>query len=200
MASVGLAAILLGAGAGVVWMRQGDSGPTRREGSIASTKGSTVPTPAVSPTPVPTQDPKVGTDSQQAVAARPPDPQPETPPAIVTQPPPAHVETPAQPETPEPGPVTVPQKDPKVVVGKTRNPSPPRARGTGALQIVSRCWADVFIDGVKVARSPVAFVPVAAGRRLLELRGNARIKEERKRVVIPVDGKLEYSALCEPTE
>jgi serine/threonine-protein kinase len=204
VAGVGLAAILLGAGAGVVWMRQGDSGPTPRAGSgTTSTKGPTVLTPTVTPTPPPREEPKVDAGSPRVVATRPPDPPPEAPPETATQPS-TQVKPPAQPETPEsPQPVTASpqQKDPKGVV-KTRPTTSTRVKGPpGSLQIVLGCWFEVYVDNVHVGRRPpLGDLSLQPGVYVISLRDNPGMKCQTRKVTIRSGVRSEITVPCEKVE
>jgi serine/threonine-protein kinase len=193
---VGLAAILLGAGVGVVWMRQGDSGPTRSDGrgtTTSTTKGPTVLTSTVTPklTPTPIQDSKVDAGSPQVVATRPPDSQPETPTETTTQPS-TQVETPARVETPEPG----TSAQPGTTSPQQKDPKKPRPKN-GTLQIVAKCFAtQVLIDNKDYGRAPINAKVVTAGRHKVELRGNPTIIEPVQFVNVPPGELVEHIFYC----
>jgi serine/threonine-protein kinase len=169
---VGLAAVLLGVGAGVV-ASKGDSGPA----------GPEVPGTAAS------KDPVAATGSTPKPLPTPLDPPPR-------------VETPVQPETPPtPQPVvTVP--DP--VAERTEQNSAqqnatshvkPRSP-VGRLQLVSKCWAYVYVDGKKKGRAPMPSISLPAGPHVLRLLGNSAIQNPEAEIEVKAGETYEYNVKC----
>ncbi|WP_257452161.1 serine/threonine-protein kinase [Archangium lipolyticum] len=160
VAGLGVAAVLIGAGVGVVYHREG---------------GATVP----SATPAPVIDPP-------RAMARPPE-------ARMQPAPPAQVEAPTPqrtgPEESEEKNVTSDGARRSAVVAKT-----------GGLQIVSECWAKVFVNGEfkgEVPRSTPIILSV--GDHKLELRESPAIENPRAEISIN-PGKNKYVARCRPSE
>ncbi|WP_375770804.1 serine/threonine protein kinase [Archangium gephyra] len=171
---VGLAAVLLGVGVGVV-VSKGDSGPAGPE--VTGTAAS--------------KDPAAGTGSTPRPLPTPLD----SPPGV---------ETPEQPETPPTPQPVVTSSDP--VPEKTGTNSEqqnatsvtkPRST-TGTFQLISGCWADVYIDGKLRGRAPIRPVTLSAGTHKLSLIGNPKIKNHRTEIQIPEGDKFEYTAPCQP--
>jgi serine/threonine-protein kinase len=174
---VGLAAVLLGVGAGVVASKS-DSGPA----------GPEVPGTAAS------KDPVAATGSEPQSLPTPPVPEPK-------------VEPPVQPETPPtpqavatvPDPVpekTEPNSAPQNATSHVKPRSAPS--GSGSLQLVSECWADVYIDGRRRGRAPMPPLPLPAGTHTLGLLGNLKVAKHRATIVIKPGETLEYIAPCQP--
>ncbi|WNG54875.1 protein kinase [Archangium gephyra] len=176
---VGLAAVLVGVGVGVV-MQKGNNGPAVPE----------VPATSVTKEPVAVKDP-------------PPQPPPTQPEA---QPQPK-VETPVQPEPqptaqavatdPEPG---SQKPEPNSAQQNATSGTKPRSspNGLGSLQIVSECWADVYIDGKRRGRAPMPPLSLPAGAHSLGLLGNLKVAKHRATIVIKPGETLEYIAPCQP--
>ncbi|OJT17897.1 hypothetical protein BO221_43670 [Archangium sp. Cb G35] len=183
---VGLAAVLIGVGAGVV-MQKGNGDPAVPE----------VPATSVAKAPVAVTDP-------------PPQP-PPTP--LEAQPQPkveeTKVEAPAQPETlptaqavamaPEQGSQkTEPNSAQQNATSGTKPRSSPGGEGT--LRIVSKCWAEVYIDGKLRGEAPMPPRALSAGRHAITLLGNSGWKH-RAEIVIKAGQTFEYEAPpCEPAK
>jgi eukaryotic-like serine/threonine-protein kinase len=174
---VGLAAVLMGVGVGVVMQKKG-SDPVVP--AVTGTSASTDPVAAKNPTPQPLPTP--------------PDPQPK-------------VETPPQPETPPTQPAVAtaqdpaPQKtEPNSVQENATPGTKPRSspNGSGSLQIVSACWADVYIDGKRRGRAPIRPLSLPAGPHTLGLLGNLKVAKHRATIIIKPGETLEYTAPCQP--
>ncbi|HYO74280.1 MAG TPA: protein kinase [Archangium sp.] len=167
---VGLAAVLLGVGVGVV-MQKGDAVPEVPATSAA----------------------------KDSVATKDPTPQPLLPPPDA-QP---KVETPEQPETP-PTPQVVakvedpaPQKtEPNSVRENATSTVKPRS-SVGTLQIVSRCWAYVYIDGKQLKRkAPLPPFSLSTGLHTLRLLGNRAIENPEAEIEIKAGETYEYNVKC----
>ncbi|MFY0525743.1 protein kinase domain-containing protein [Archangium gephyra] len=175
---VGLAAVLLGVGAGVVVSNR-DSGPAVPE----------VPGTAAS------KDPVAATGSTPQPQPTPPDPPPR-------------VETPVQPETPPTSqtvatvPDPVPEKtEPNSAqqnatsVVKPRSPS----SANGWLRVIAaKCWTDVYVDSKRRGRAPIYSLPLPSGPHVLGLLGNPRVKRHEEDIVIKPGETLEINAPCMP--
>ncbi|QRN95813.1 protein kinase [Archangium violaceum] len=160
VAGLGVAAVLIGAGVGVVYQRDG---------------GPTVPT--VTPAPV--------IAPPQAIA---------NPPAPQKQP-----EPPAQVEAPTPQKTVPEESEEKNATSDGTRRSAVMAK-TGSLQIVSECWAKVYVNGEfkgEVPRSTPIILSVGAHK--LELRESPAIENPRAEVSIN-PGKNKYVARCRPSE
>ena len=68
---------------------------------------------------------------------------------------------------------------------------------TGTLQVVSRCFTVVYIDGVMRARGAVK-LSLSAGPHKLELRGNDRVRDFEKTILIRPGKQMEFVAPCQP--
>ena len=194
---VGLAVVLLGAGVGLVMFR--DEGDKREPLPVAPAT-LTVMRPIsgtpMEPAPLPKQAP--GAEGSQQVDAVPTEAQAqvETPSRTET-PPSTQTEAPAQGEASAvqpPDTTASPQKDPVVAV--TPRPRPARSRAPGTLQIVAKCWGDVYIDNEFIKRAPVQALPLSAGKHKVELRGNPTIKQPSVTLVIPSGKLLEHTFFC----
>jgi serine/threonine-protein kinase len=152
--------------------------------------GSSVPVvvdPVVLPAPRPEPEPQVVTVAQQAPAPVPDSKDP--------------VETPSQVEpTPPPNP------EPEPVARRKKAPSGDKPRsslvaGTGSLQIVSECFAEVYVGKQFKGRLPIKALSLEAGWHTLELRGNPGIplKERMKKLRIHAGKPTEYVVNC-PSE
>ena len=178
LSAVGLAAILLGVGAGVVVSNR-DSGPAVPE--VPGTSATKDPVAATGPTPQPlptslAPPPKVETPVQQ----------PETPPT-------------PQPVATVPDPVPEKTEQNSAQPNATSNMKPRSApSGSGSLQVVSECWADVYIDGKRRGRAPMPPLPLSAGPHTLSLLGNIKVAKHRAAIVIKPGETLEYTAPCQP--
>ncbi|HEX8441837.1 serine/threonine-protein kinase [Archangium sp.] len=184
LASVGLAAILLGAGAGVVWMRRGDSAPT-------------VPT-APTPTSKPKPEPKGVTGSQPAVA---PQPEPKLP---VAEPAPAVAQTSDQTEAPPPDEASPPRKTGSPPVSQEKDAtSGPKLRspmmGNGTLKVVSECYTEVYVENALKGGVPGsgALVSLPPGKYLVRLEGKLILNPE-KTITIRPGATSKYEARCSP--
>ena len=90
-----------------------------------------------------------------------------------------------------------PQKDPVVAV--TPRPRPARPKVPGTLQIVAKCWGDVYIDNEFIKRAPVQALSLSAGKHKVELRGNPTIKQPSVTLVIPSGKLIEHTFFCGPS-
>jgi eukaryotic-like serine/threonine-protein kinase len=201
--AMGMAALLLCAGVGLVMFRSNErpSVPPGRE----------VP---VSPPPTPKEDPQPTTVSQ-------PPPPPVNPPDLVESPPPVNppdlveppdslsgtemsekTETQVTPpvDTPDPDEMSAPRKPNKASAQqkapKTGTGKPRRIQGEGTLKLVANCWAEVFVDGMRIGKAPMAPVVLSAGKHTLELRNNPNVIEQRKEIFIPPSETLSHTISC----
>jgi serine/threonine-protein kinase len=182
---VGLAAVLLGGGAGVVMLRRG-SGPRVPEVEVSS-----VTLPDTRPKPIPRPDPLVDTDPPRAVDPVPDSKNPEETPA------PPVVEPTTRPKPdPEPEPQKVPQQKGATSGDKSRSPV---GAGMGRLQIVSICYAEVWVDKQPKGGLPLAPIALQAGPHTLELRGNSDIpfKNRVQRIRIRAGAVTEVPVNCD---
>jgi serine/threonine-protein kinase len=167
---VGLSMLLVGAG--VVALRRG-GGP-----SVPM-----VDEPIALPAPRPEPEPLVGTGAQQA-----PVPVPDSKDPVET--PAESVAEPTSPPNPEPEPV------------RQHVPRQKKATeaGTGSLQLVSECFAEVYVGKQFKGRLPMEAMSLAAGWHTLELRGNPGIplKERVKKLRIRAGKPTEYVVNCPP--
>jgi len=173
---VGLAAVLLGVGAGVVVSKR-DSGPAVPD--VTGTAAS--------------KDPVAGTGSTP-------------PPLPTRLDPPPRVETPVQPETPPPTPQTVvtasdpvPEKtEQNSAQQKATSDEPERSpEGPGLLRLQAKCWGTVYIDGKPRGRAPMKPISLPAGTHKLEIRDNPTLGYESD-VVIRSAKTTTHVAYCRP--
>ncbi|AKJ07013.1 PEGA domain-containing protein [Archangium gephyra] len=74
----------------------------------------------------------------------------------------------------------------------------PGTAGPGQLRIVTNYWADVYVDGKRKGRAPTPPISLPAGKHVVELRGNPRVKDYRIEVVIKAGERLEVVAESTP--
>ena len=86
----------------------------------------------------------------------------------------------------------VPEEPPRVDTAQT----PPA--GVGRLQIVSTCWAYVYIDGTMRGRVPMPALAVSVGSHTVELKRNPQVEDYRVQVVVPASGDVRVNAPCIP--
>ncbi|WP_052519688.1 serine/threonine-protein kinase [Archangium violaceum] len=174
---VGLAAVLIGAGVGVV-MQKGDGDPVVPD----------APATSVTKAPVAVKDPP------------PPPTQPEA------QPPPK-VEPPAQPETPPTAQAVATASEPgsqktepnsaqenATSVGKPRSLS----MEVGTLKIVSRCFHEVYVDLMPYGdtRSVKKPIPLPPGVHEIDLINNSALKDHSEKIVIKAGESLTITDPC----
>jgi hypothetical protein len=171
-------------------MLPSNKGPSEPPGSgMTVAKEPTPPDPVVVSPPAPKEDPKATTVSQQQLPPPPVDP-PDSPAGQV----------PSRPETPDPDETSAPPKSntasakQKVPKTGTVNPRPVKANGT--LALVAECWAHVFVDGTFFGKAPRSSLVLPAGKHTLELRGNPKVIEQRKEIIIPPSATLSHTISC----
>jgi serine/threonine-protein kinase len=157
---------------------------------VPGTTASNDPVPgtgSTQPQPTSQKEPQEATGAQQ-VAANSPDTQPK-------------VEPPDQTETPSPG-----AQDPAAQKSGNTNSAQENAtpegktRSTvGTLQIVSRCWANVYVDGKPKGRAPRPPITLSAGLHRLRLVGNRTIQNPEGDIEIKAGETFEYHVQC-PSE
>lgn len=183
--AVGMAALLMGAGVGLVMLRS-NGGPSAPP---------VVVVPPPTPQEGPKEDPRATTASQQQLPVNPPDSRSGTEASDED-------ETQATPRTepPDPGEASAPrissaasaqQKKPKTGAGKPR-----RVKGNGTLKLVAECWAEVLVDGSSFGKAPRPPIVLTAGKHTLELRENPRVLEQRKEVFIPPGETVSHTIAC----
>ncbi len=178
VASVGLAAILIGVGVGVVYLP--DSGPAVPEGSgVVAAAGSAEPKPVPVVAPRPDSKPQAAASAQEVAQ-------------VSGQP-----EVPSQEEAPTPQKMGSEEKD-ATSVGTRRSAV---MTGTGRLQVESECWAHVYVDGEFKGEVPRSepFV-LSVGPHALELRNSPAIENPRGPVTITAGKTQKYRARCRPSE
>jgi serine/threonine-protein kinase len=168
---VGLAAVLMGVGVGAV-MQKGDSDPAVPE----------VPGTSAAKDPVAATDPKL----RPSPTPREPLPKVETPPQL---------ETPST----QPALAKAPESEKAETNSAQENATSsvkPRS-AVGTLQIVSRCWAHVYIDGKRLKRkAPLPPFSLPAGPHKLRLLGNASIENPEADIEITAGATYEYKVKC----
>jgi len=173
---VGSAAVLLGLGAGVVALQRGGepSAPVVDElVLLPDTRPKPIPRPA---------DLVVETGSQPVAAPVPDSKRPE--------------ETSAP---PHPEPDSAPrQKDATSGAGERSNSQQRTRVGPGTLQIVSRCWFNVYLDGKPRGRTPKPSISLPAGTYDLELLENPRVRSEHRAITIKSGETYVYTTVCKP--
>ncbi|MCY1074596.1 serine/threonine-protein kinase [Archangium lansingense] len=187
---VGLAAVLIGGGVGVVALKRDSGQPVPDVSGASASKDPASGTGSAQPPPTPGKEPQGETGAQQAATPS-PDAQPK-------------VETPAQPETPPSAQAVAAVEDPASQKTETNSARPDATSGTkrrspgnetGVLRVVSGCWAKVFIDGKRRGDAPLARLVLPAGQYTLSLLGtNPALKNHREAIVIEAGKTLEYKA------
>jgi serine/threonine-protein kinase len=194
---VGLAVVLLGAGVGLVMFRdEGDKPNPLPVAPATLTVMRPISGSPTEPPPLPKQEP--GNAGSQQVDAVPTGAQAqvETPSRTETQPS-TQTEVTAQGEASavqKPDTTASPRKD--LVVAVTPRPRPARPKVPGTLQIVAKCWGDVYIDNEFIKRAPVQALPLSAGKHKVELRGNPTIKQPSVTLFIPSGKLIEHTFFC----
>jgi serine/threonine-protein kinase len=178
---VGLAAVLLGVGVGVVALKRGGapSVPVEDPVVLPDTRPKPIPRP-VEPLPV------VETGTQQVAAATVADSK--------------KPEEPSVPPTPGSD-STSQQKDATSGAEERSNPQQRTRVGPGTLQFVSRCWFNVYVDGQLRGRSPpMASMSLPAGTYAVELLENPHIQSEYRKITIKSGESYVYRTVCKPAE
>jgi hypothetical protein len=97
-------------------------------------------------------------------------------------------------------------QDSMPVEPRRSEPTPPRASapgkskegGVGTLRLQVKYWADVYVDGKRRGRAPMASFSLPAGRHVIELRGNPNYKDYRAEVVIRAGESLSLTPEPQP--
>jgi hypothetical protein len=177
VAGVGLAVLLLGAGVGLVMFRdEGDKPKPVPVAPATLTAKRPIPGTPTEPSPLPKQE-SGDADSRQ-VDAVPTEAQAQVEALAVQKP------------------DTTDSRHKDTVVAVTPRPRPARPKAPGTLQIVAKCWGDVYIDDEFIKRAPVQALPLSAGKHKVELRGNPTIKQPSVTLFIPSGKLIEHTFFC----